>query len=237
MEQRDGKRFLVQPTITVKGRPKVTITAAEAQLHTKDGMLEIECRDGEIDVEGLGRMSFPDKFTPLLSASPAKWDRRHRDWVAMRDIPGLIADIQAEIDGLRRNQRSLEKLREANKALGVPAAGEDAGQIGGRIDQEIADKQIQIFRLRTETYRRWACGFTCLCFALIGMPVAMLWRHADGLTNFFVCFLPILALYYPLLMLGEDLATSGTLPPISFWMGNVILMCPAILLLRRIVRH
>ncbi len=55
------------------------------------------------------------------------------------------------------------------------------------------------------------------------MPVAMLWRHADGLTNFFVCFLPILAVYYPLLMIGEDLSTSGTLPPISFWMGNVIL--------------
>ena len=37
----------------------------------------------------------------------------------------------------------------------------------------------------------------------------MLWRHADVLTNFFVCFLPILALYYPLLMLSDNLATSG----------------------------
>ena len=65
----------------------------------------------------------------------------------------------------------------------------------------------------------------------------MLWRHADVLTNFFVCFLPILALYYPLLMLGEDLTTSGKLPPICFWMGNVVLFIPAVLLLRKIVRH
>ena len=138
---------------------------------------------------------------------------------------------------LRQNRLSLETLRDANKALGSRgAAGEDAALLA-KIDQEIADKQTQIFRLRAETYRRWSNGFTCLCFALIGMPVAMLWRHADGLTNFFVCFLPILALYYPLLMFGEDLATSGTLPPIAFWMGNVVLVCPAAALLRWVVRH
>ena len=96
---------------------------------------------------------------------------------------------------------------------------------------------MQIYRLRTESYRRWSNGFTCLCFTLIGIPVAMLWRHADGLTNFFVCFLPILAAYYPLLMLGEHLTTSGMLPPIAFWMGNVVLAVPAIALLRWNNRH
>ena len=237
VDERDGKRFLVQPTITVKGRPKVTITASEAELHTNAGMLEIECRDSEVNMDGVGRMSYPGKYTLTKPLPPPKWDPRHRDWVAMKNIPGLIVDIQAEIDRLRRNRRSLEKLREAHKALGVPAAGEDAEQIAGQINQEIADKQLKIYRLRAETYRRWACGFTCLCFALIGTPVAMLWRHADGLTNFFVCFLPILALYYPLLMFGEDLSTSGALPPISFWMGNVILVCPAVVLLRWVVRH
>jgi len=235
VNERDGKRYLVQPTITLKGQPKVTITAAEAELHTKAGMLEIECRDGEIDAEGL-RYSFSDKATRTVPLPSPTWDPRHRDYVAMRDIPGLIADIQTEIDRLRKN-RLLDKLREARKALGVPAAGEDAGQIAGQFDQQIADKQLLIYRLRAETYRRWSNGFTCLCFALIGMPVAMLWRHADGLTNFFVCFLPILALYYPLLMFSEDLATSGTLPPIAFWMGNVILVYPAVVLLRWVVRH
>ena len=102
---------------------------------------------------------------------------------------------------------------------------------------KIADDNELILRLRTEPYRRWSNGFTCLCFALIGTPVAMLWRHADVLTNFFVCFLPILAVYYPLLMFGDKLSTSGALPPISFWMGNVVLAIPAVLLLRWIIRH
>ncbi|NLF09517.1 MAG: permease, partial [Pirellulaceae bacterium] len=40
-----------------------------------------------------------------------------------------------------------------------------------------------------------------------------------------------------LLMFGEDLSTSGKLPPISFWLGNVVISIPAVILLRRIVRH
>ena len=94
-----------------------------------------------------------------------------------------------------------------------------------------------IYRLQTEPYRRLSNGFTCLCFVLIGLPVAMLWRHADVLTNFFVCFMPILAVYYPLLMLSEDLSTSGKLWPISFWMSNAVFIASGILLLRRIVQH
>ena len=65
----------------------------------------------------------------------------------------------------------------------------------------------------------------------------MFWRHTEVLTNFFICFLPILALYYPLLMFSENLATSGKWPPIIFWMGNAILFGCSVLLLRRVVRH
>jgi lipopolysaccharide export system permease protein len=72
---------------------------------------------------------------------------------------------------------------------------------------------------------------------LIGAPVAMLWRHADMLTNFFVCFMPILAIYYPLLMIGEDISTSGKFHPISFWMGNMILFVPGIFLLKWVIKH
>ena len=64
----------------------------------------------------------------------------------------------------------------------------------------------------------------------------MLRRHADVLTNFFVCFLPILAVYYPLLMFGDKVSTSGS-PPIYFWTGDLVLAIPAIALLRWIIRH
>jgi lipopolysaccharide export system permease protein len=222
----DG-RTLVQPTITIfaqPGRPKITLTAAEAELRTdvRARQMIITCRSGEVDIEGQMRVSFPDaQQYPVPIVVPGR-PEFHRDWAAMSEIRDLV-------DTLQRNLGRLEQLREAQISLGVQPSAKD--------DEDIANYRHLIFRLKTEPYRRWSNGFTCLCFALIGTPVAMFRRHADVLTNFFVCFLPILAIYYPLLMLGDDLSTSGRLPPIAFWTGNVILAAPAVLLLRRIIRH
>jgi lipopolysaccharide export system permease protein len=168
------------------------------------------------------RMSFPDEQTytvPIYIPPPEPY---HRDHVAMSAIRGLIDELEASRERLRR-------IREGKRELGIADLRVD--------DNKIAEYDELIYRLKAEPYRRWSNGFACLCFALIGTPVAMLWRHADVLTNFFVCFLPILAIYYPLLMFGDKLSTSGTLPPISFWMGNVVLAVPAIALLRWIIRH
>jgi len=218
----DGRK-LVQPTITIFGQPKVTLMAAEAELHTdwKTRELTITCWNAEVD-QGQGRGFFPGKFEQTVPLVVPAADRYHRDWVAMSDISDRIAELNIRL-------RQQEQLLDANKKLGEPPSAKD--------EEDIANTRHLIFRLKTEPHRRWSNGFTCLCFALIGTPAAMLWRHADVLTNFFVCFLPILAIYYPLLMLGEDLSTSGRLPPIAFWTGNVILATPAVLLLRRIIRH
>ena len=62
-----------------------------------------------------------------------------------------------------------------------------------------------------EPQRRWANGLSCLCFVLIGAPMAILMRNADFLTSFFVCFVPILLMYYPLMIVGVDQAKLGLL--------------------------
>lgn len=220
----ETKTKLIQPTIILKGPPKITLTAAEAWLDTdwETHQLKIVCRQGTVDIEGQMRASFPDEQEyPVPIPVPLR-QRYHRDWVAMSEIPDTIAELQTTL-------RRLERLREASRALGAAESPDD--------ESKISEYRRLILRLRAEPYRRWANGFTCLCFALMGTPVAMLWRHADVLTNFFVCFLPILAVYYPLLMLGEDLSTSGKMWPISFWIANAVLALPAIALLRWTVRH
>jgi lipopolysaccharide export system permease protein len=216
-------RKLIKPTITIKGPPPATLTAAEAELHfdPKTRKLRIIYTDSELEVDGVrcfdaGTQQYE---VPIPIPPPPKF---HRDYVAMRDIPDLIHERQGDI-------RELEAFFAANKALGQPESPQDLIKINYW--------QTEIFRLRTEPYRRWANGFSCLCFALIGTPVAMLRRHADALTNFFFCFLPILVVYYPLLMFGEDLTTTGRLWPICFWMANAILFIPAVILLRRVIRH
>ena len=225
--KRVDKRKLIQPTITINGPPRITIRAAEAELRTdwKAHTLLFIYRDAEVDFEdGNGKYTATstgkEEQYPLPLEVPVP-PRYNRDWVALGDVPTLIAELQTTL-------RQLERLHEASRALGIPESSEDA--------EKISEYKHLIYCLRSEPYRRWANGFTCLCFALMGIPVAMLLRHADVLTNFFVCFLPILAIYYPLLLLSNNLATSGK-PPVCFWMANVVLAIPAVALLRQIIRH
>ena len=218
--------MLIQPYITINGPPEISIWSEAASFYTdwQRRMLIIDCYRGSVEVDGKAtvRFSSHEQFpVPLPDPAPPRY---HRHYVAMRDVPELVGELQTSL-------RQLEGLREANKALGVPESDDDIKRI------ENCRRDIRC--LKAEPYRRWANGFTCLCFALIGAPVAMLWRHADVFTNFFVCFLPILAIYYPLLMFSEGLSTSpyGTVPPIAFWMANVSLALPAISLLRWVIRH
>jgi lipopolysaccharide export system permease protein len=226
----EGKK-LIQPTITIYdygSNATTTLRAAEAELHYDHQAqgLYIICRDVKADLEGKIQISDPTeirRFLPIDDPGRRKGTQEHhRDWLAMYEIPQHISQLQAEVLPLQQRQ---EALRNSGQTLS-PAES-----------VHLANLWTLIHRLRTEPYRRLSNGFTCLCFVLIGVPMAMLWRHADVLTNFFVCFVPILAVYYPLLMLGEDLSTSGKLPPISFWMGNFLLIVAGVLLLRRIVRH
>ena len=62
-------------------------------------------------------------------------------------------------------------------------------------------------------------------------------RNADFLSSFFACFLPILLLYYPLLMYGLNAAKNGSLPPMCAWMGNVLLAVLGSSMLRKVFRY
>ncbi len=213
-------RRLIRPMITIHadgGRPEVTFAAQEAELKSapEEGGLRLLCYNGEVKVDGKAKLSFPDTMEHVIPIDPPE-RLVHRDWLAMREIP-------AEVKRLKHELLELEEEAEAEPGSPSAAASERCKTI--------------IYRLQTEPYRRWANGFSCLCFALVGAPVAMVWRFDSFLASFFACFLPILSIYYPLLMVQEDLTTSGALPPQAFWMGNVVLLLSAAFLMRRVVRY
>jgi lipopolysaccharide export system permease protein len=102
--------------------------------------------------------------------------------------------------------------------------------------KQIAQAQSMLARLKTEPHRRWASGFSCLSFVLVGIPMAIRRRHAEFLASFFACFLPILLVYYPMLIVGLRQAKDGALPPIAVWTGNVVFALWGVWLMRRVVR-
>jgi lipopolysaccharide export system permease protein len=91
--------------------------------------------------------------------------------------------------------------------------------------------------LKTEPHRRWAAGLSCLCFVMVGAPLAIRLRNSDFLTSFFLCFLPILIVYYPLLAYGIGRAKSGAVPPQVVWLGNLILVAAGVWMTRRMMRY
>ena len=101
----------------------------------------------------------------------------------------------------------------------------------------LANERSRLFRLLYQSARRWANGFSCLFFVLIGAPMAIRMRNADFLTSFFACFCPILVVYYPLLIFGVDQAKRGSLPGSAVWMGNVMLALFGAWLMRRVIRY
>jgi lipopolysaccharide export system permease protein len=101
----------------------------------------------------------------------------------------------------------------------------------------LKDERARLQRILMEPWRRWASGFSCLCFAVVGAPMAIRMKNADFLTSFFLCFLPILVVYYPLLMFGTDRVKAGELPLIAVWIGNVLVTIWGLWLLRRVVRN
>jgi lipopolysaccharide export system permease protein len=104
-------------------------------------------------------------------------------------------------------------------------------------EKDIEAAKTRLYRLHTEPWRRWANGFSCLCFVLIGIPVSIRMRFSEFIASFFICFLPILIVYYPLLAVSVDKAKDGYFPPQSVWLGNIVLAAAGIWLLRRGNRH
>ncbi len=102
---------------------------------------------------------------------------------------------------------------------------------------ELQSAQHRIFRLLTEPWRRWANGYSCLCFVLVGAPLAIYLKKSDFWNTFALCFIPILLIYYPLLMFGVGSAKSGDLAPPMVWLGNLVLILIGCTLIRRVNRN
>jgi len=233
-------RRLISPTLTLqdhKSSSTITITADEAEVRADlaQRVLTVTLLNPTFDVGGKGSSYIPGAWVqevPLDDASKAQGTPPGPSWLALWEIPKQEAE-----------QR--EQLRQAEQELAARAAYQ---MLCGEFDalasdewegrtQRLALIRSQIHRLQAEPHRRWSAGFSCLCFAWIGAPMAIRLRNRDFLTSFFLCFLPILVVYYPLLAYSVDGAKSGTLPPYSVWLGNVLLALWGGLLLRRVMRY
>ena len=233
-------RRLIRPTLTIKKHADIspgTITAREAMLRfdREEGVLRIALYDFTVVLEGGYEGMVPGSEEYVFS-----WgDARDQDVRSKSPSSLPLCLISGERDRQRREIERREQELAAAAALEMLS-----GDFDGLVSPEwntrlrvLKNERSRLHRLRTEPYRRWSAGFSCLCFAFVGAPMAIWLRHRDSLTSFFLCFAPILIVYYPAMIYMVDAAKGGRFPPFTVWTANLILLIWGACLLRKVLRY
>jgi len=76
----------------------------------------------------------------------------------------------------------------------------------------------------TERQLRLSMAFGSFLFVILGAPVGIRFARRDFLSAFITCFVPIIILYYPLMLFGTNLSKEGMIAPVwALWIGNILL--------------
>jgi lipopolysaccharide export system permease protein len=229
---------LISPVLIVQAsgnKSAFTVSAEEAELDLLPDEGKIVARFHKFEVEGPIVITDPDTFPYEMPIEDfAGWTPKSRS-----PSEYALAEIRPAI---QEQSEKLERVRQSNVAQAT------FGMITGDFDslsntawkpyeKDMEAANTRLYRLHTEPWRRWANGFSCLCFVLIGIPVSIRMRFSEFIASFFICFLPILVVYYPLLAVSVDKAKDGFFPPPAVWLGNIVLAIAGIWLMRQGNKH
>jgi lipopolysaccharide export system permease protein len=235
----EGRR-LIRPTLSFTqggaGGAPATVSAAEAEITTDADASEliVTFHDGTLHMGDM-KAVFPDTIVrkvPLDAVSRKGLSSTSPSEIAMADFPEARAEEVKRLD-------QLEQLAAGQQALAILSGHleQTTPAFVAGYDAQAAHHTNRLTRIVMEPWRRWANGFSCLCFVLVGAPMAIRMRNADFLTSFFLCFLPILVVYYPIFMMGVSRVKAGAFPPPAVWAGNVLITLWGLWLLRSVIRR
>ena len=147
------------------GSSDATIVCEDAELQSdlKAGVLKVICHNSTVTVGNL-TFSIPgisERVIPLNEAS--KGGVKSASELPMSKVP----------EEVKRSQDRIEELQQkfAFRAAEQMATGDLAGLTdpGWATDErQISDERVRMFHLQIEPTRRWANGFSCLFFVLLG---------------------------------------------------------------------
>ena len=98
--------------------------------------------------------------------------------------------------------------------------------------------RVEIRLLDVELMMRPALSVGCFFFILVGCPVGIWMGRADYLSSFIICFLPIVVVYYPLMLCGTGMAKDGKFNEIVMvWAANIIVGFIGVSLFYKLLRN
>jgi lipopolysaccharide export system permease protein len=216
------------------GRIDTVIRAREAELevNVKDNklMVHMHCgdilhgaNDGGFFLDHLEAVDLP----PILSRHPPK--PRDLTWKELGKRRRQLVDEEAEVTGEIAAAVASEVLGKAPPDL--PKHLENLNERRKFIHSDID-------QIDTEYQMRPALSLGCLCFVLIGCPVGIWFSRSDYLSAFITCFLPIVFIYYPLMLCGTNFAKEGQLhPALTVWAADALVALVGLVLYGRLLKN
>jgi lipopolysaccharide export system permease protein len=102
----------------------------------------------------------------------------------------------------------------------------------------VGQRASDIRNVDTEMLMRPALAMGCFCFVVVGCPIGIWFSKSDYLSAFITCFLPIVFVYYPLLLCGANLAKTGKCNAVlAVWIADGLMALAALPLYRKLMHN
>jgi lipopolysaccharide export system permease protein len=233
-EVRDDKLIWPVFRYAPKGKRPVIARAQEAELIQFDfeqQQVLVRFSRTQVDVPNQGRQWMEEFEHPFpLQTGSQNPKARHIN----------VQALQKKLQTLEEQQQQIRDRQQIEAAFAL-AIGDFESLAGPRIrqfDTQLRSNRHEFRGKRTEVHSRFALACSCFFFVFAGSPFAVLQARRQFLTNFFLCFLPILLIYYPVVLLTMNLSKSGSVDPLwAMWVGNVLVFVAGLFLVRRVIQH
>ena len=229
-------RKLINPTFRygLQNGQSALIAAREAtiQFDLRNQQVLLDLHQGHVETPNGITLGFEHEQRPFPMPIDSKGPTAPRN-ISIQNIRRELEEIQAESSRLRQRQVIATAF-----SLSTGEFGELRPDGAQAIERKLNGNIERGQKLNTEIHSRIALACSCFCFALVGSPFAIQQGKRQFLTSFALCFLPILLLYYPSVLLTMNLSREGLLNPVwGMWVGNAGMMVASGYLLRAIWRH
>jgi len=238
-------RKLIDPVIkrrNAQGKTEMTIRAKEAELHVDmpRRKITIHLKAGTAVSSDGGNNATFNVLEPFEVDLPPNFDAE-----ANRKARDLTWNELLEKRQEWEKEDAACKLRIAAGPTDLPPSTnvppDDSPEAPKNLRKLRTDEENcrqQIIWLNVELLMRPALSMGCFCFILVGCPVGIWLSRSDFLSSFIVCFLPIVLLYYPLMLCGTGMAKEGRIDPLLLiWGANLVMGAVGATLFWRLLRN
>ncbi|HTU20675.1 MAG TPA: LptF/LptG family permease [Gemmataceae bacterium] len=207
---------------------------AELQVLPSKGQVEIQVRHcvvwGENEASGVLRNE--PIYVDLPKDFGKQTQRRPRD-LTWQEILEKRIEFQKKIEGIQSNIAIA-----TSRLMLIAPPDKNLPRYLQSCNNQINQTQQEIVALNVELQMRPALSLGCLFFILVGCPVGIWFSRSDYLSAFITCFLPIVFVYYPLMLCGTGMAKEGRLNMVPLvWGADAIVGLIGLILFWRLLKN